>query len=852
MDTETDNNNNQQIINLFLSFYFMKKFFLFYILLFFAVTGWADEIQPSTSVDNPEHVYVVAHAKGSTGYLWSSTGTPTQTVSEAGRFAFIAKENGGTSEYYIYDVNNKKYISYTKADSYATGMNFSTLAESQENANTWKFNYTSNGDYYNIQPILNNGNASNYINWYGGASGNHTSLGLWSNGTSDNGSLWTIVDISKAYDITTAQKVLSEDGQIGLPKSNNVAVTNLRNAVDAYNTSATIETKLAVIKAWYAYINCTDITTPEDGKVYNLFMVANNDSKTEYGITASSSNSLSLTEETAEATAFYCHKYTNAEGNTRYTFIAPSGKVLSYQGAPGKGITDGATDNYIMADGTRRQHSNEFDILPFYTVDTNTSSIISSNIERLGYVYLSTANRSRTNTSTGVFVFKFTASPVVFDQAGAPFHNANFSSAFSIKEVADYTITDAQKKVVAQIDAINAGYKYNSYLGDGTGKYTFTVNTPSATGKDFVSFQSAINATTTETDAQNYAFNINQPYSGFYYIKNKATKAYVKGEIAKDRQVQTQSNTDATTIFYISNEDDNRYFMAYNNGAYWKGAWQLGVGLLDENAKDEEKNRYKDHWIFESSNTIGQYALKYGLSEGDGHIFYATGGDGVVNGAEAKTDDNASWILESVEELPLAIGSNGWTTFSAPMAVRLPSDVKAYIVDSEKKENGAITLTEIADSDIPANIGIIIKSEGKDEISITPIELSIPEEEEAFYNNNKLKANVDANKITGTSSDGVYALATRTAADGTKTTGFMKLNTTVTLGGHKCYLDLSGSAAAASFLPIFTEDDITGINGAESTTTNSDATIYDLQGRKVTGTQKGRIYIQNGKAFIAK
>lgn len=824
---------------------------MFYILLFFAATGWADEIQPSTSVDNPEHVYVVAHAKGSTGYLWSSTGTPTQTLSEAGRFAFIAKENGGTNEYYIYDVNNKKYISYTKADSYATGMNFSTLAESQENANTWKFNYTSNGDYYNIQPILNDGNASNYLNWYGGVSGNHTSLGLWTNGTDDNGSLWTMVDISEEYDVSTAQRLLQQDGQIGFPKSDNTIVVNSKKAVEAYIASKTLENKLAVIKTWYAYAYASsfkdeNFVLPEDGKVYKLCMVANNESRTEYGITAGSSNSLSLTEGTEEATTFYCHKYTNAEGDTRYSFIAPEGQVFSF---------NATTNDYVITDGTKRLQSNEFEVLPFYTINSN-AYVLSSNIDRMGYVYLRTARRARTDanngSSVGVYVLGFNTSPVVFDKATAPFHNANHSSAFSIKEVADYTITDAQKKVVAQIDAINDGYKYNSYLGNGTGKYTFTVDNPSATGKDFVSFQTAINATTTEADAQNYAFNINQPYSGFYYIKNKATGAYVKGEIAKGRQVQTQSNTDASTIFYISYENENRYIMAYDNGAYWKGAWQLGIGLLDESAKDEEKNRYKDHWIFESSNTIGQYALKYGLSEGDGHIFYATGGDGVVNGATEKTGDNASWILEPIEELPLTIGSNGWTTFSAPMAVTLPSDVKAYIVDSEKKENGAITLTEIADSDIPANTGIIIKSEGKDEISITPIELLIPEEEEAFYNNNKLKANVDANKITGTSSDGIYALATRTATDGTKTTGFMKLNTTVTLGGHKCYLDLGGSAAAASFLPIFTEDDITGINGAETTTDNSNATIYDLQGRKVTGTQKGRIYIQNGKAFIAK
>ena len=53
-----------------------------------------------------------------------------------------------------------------------------------------------------------------------------------------------------------------------------------------------------------------------------------------------------------------------------------------------------------------------------------------------------------------------------------------------------------------------------------------------------------------------------------------------------------------------------------------------------------------------------------------------------------------------------------------------------------------------------------------------------------------------------------------------------------------------------------TESDITGIlevkhNAAQENAAKSNA-IYTLQGVRVSQTQKGQIYIQNGKKFIAK
>ncbi|MBQ8270679.1 MAG: hypothetical protein IJZ22_05665, partial [Bacteroidaceae bacterium] len=44
----------------------------------------------------------------------------------------------------------------------------------------------------------------------------------------------------------------------------------------------------------------------------------------------------------------------------------------------------------------------------------------------------------------------------------------------------------------------------------------------------------------------------------------------------------------------------------------------------------------------------------------------------------------------------------------------------------------------------------------------------------------------------------------------------------------------------------------TGIDAIDADAANGDAAIYDLQGRKVTETVKGGIYIKDGKKFIAE
>ena len=331
---------------------------------------------------------------------------------------------------------------------------------------------------------------------------------------------------------------------------------------------------------------------------------------------------------------------------------------------------------------------------------------------------------------------------------------------------------------------------------------------------------------------------INQPVAGFYYIKNKGTQTYVKGEKTDGTLTPMQADADKNAIFYI---DADKNIMAYENGAYWKNVFRLGVGEFSDT--NYGSLLYKHSWEFSKGNSAKQYLLRYGNDTE--HRYYAIGGSETTYYSEAApTDDNGSWELVPVTTLPLSIGTNGWATFSAPVAVTVPGDVQAFYVNNEPSD-GKVILSEV-NGVVPANQGIIVKGTDGSTVNIST-EVGGTE---ADLSGNKLVANVEAKSISGTAGDGIYAFATNKNVT-PYVTGFMKLLTTITLPGHKCYLVSAGSASSARFMPIFTEDDFTGIDGVENPSDSQAAQVYDLQGRKVYGVEKGRMYIQNGKTFIA-
>ena len=183
----------------------MKKFTIFFTLLVaMATTAIADDIQVSTSTNNPEHRYTM---KNGNNLFANSNTAPTQTEANYGHFAFFAVA-GVENAYYIYSVKIGKYLSYQKADSYSDGMNKITLVDAKENyfyiTNCTNSNLTG---YYELRPYKNNGDIANLrLNWFGGVDNNtyyhydKGTLGLYSgDGNSDQGSRYLFTDIYRPY-----------------------------------------------------------------------------------------------------------------------------------------------------------------------------------------------------------------------------------------------------------------------------------------------------------------------------------------------------------------------------------------------------------------------------------------------------------------------------------------------------------------------------------------------------------------------------------------------------------------------------------------------------------------------------
>jgi len=145
-----------------------------------------------------------------------------------------------------------------------------------------------------------------------------------------------------------------------------------------------------------------------------------------------------------------------------------------------------------------------------------------------------------------------------------------------------------------------------------------------------------------------------------------------------------------------------------------------------------------------------------------------------------------------------------------------------------------LTLTEVPNREIPADKTVILKS------SAAAIMLTHATTTEALDGNMLQGTTVE---MTGAAGN-IYVLN-----KGTNGVGFYKLSASGTIGANKAYLTYSGGAGARTF---FLFDETTGIEMPKAEGNDTDAVIFDLQGRRVLNPTKG-LYIVNGKkVFINK
>lgn len=193
----------------------------------------------------------------------------------------------------------------------------------------------------------------------------------------------------------------------------------------------------------------------------------------------------------------------------------------------------------------------------------------------------------------------------------------------------------------------------------------------------------------------------------------------------------------------------------------------------------------------------------------------------------------------------LNAGGSYYTTLYTTFPYKLEDGVKAYYVKAYTS-GSAVDLTEINDSIIPSNTPVILECT-KPYAKGNRLVPSLTEPTDtAWKSSNILKPVLDL--YNGNSDESTY----RTSGGDDKLIlavsnnklVFQESDSTNYLDNNTVYLPAS---ALTSSTPAKSFGRTTGISGVKSTAAKSgDATVYDLQGRKVSKPGKG-IYIVNGK-----
>lgn len=179
-------------------------------------------------------------------------------------------------------------------------------------------------------------------------------------------------------------------------------------------------------------------------------------------------------------------------------------------------------------------------------------------------------------------------------------------------------------------------------------------------------------------------------------------------------------------------------------------------------------------------------------------------------------------------------------TFSAPWATIVPEDVTAYYA-KQKYDGGTVSLTPVGSNILPANQGVILIGD----VGVNSVKFKLAEEgvegadlsENAFSNSAKGPVVMEGND---------YILA-----KGDQGIGFYHATPGSTLKQGKAFFRLPAGAAPLSLVLKF-GGNTTDIDFIGTDMDNVDEPIFDIYGRQVTQILKGRVYIKNGKKFIAK
>ena len=321
------------------------------------------------------------------------------------------------------------------------------------------------------------------------------------------------------------------------------------------------------------------------------------------------------------------------------------------------------------------------------------------------------------------------------------------------------------------------------------------------------------------------AADVVTPATGkFYRFKANATGTYM-GYAASGKQPLVAEES-AAVYFYTS----GKQFVNYNTGRYLSGA--VGNAITAVGTDGPAFNFYKSGY---SIPTMGTVRIRV-ADNSNGSIIAWT--DNYLNGWGDGNHERCEWIVEDVTSLPVTISAVKYATLFAPVALTIPSGVKAYVISSLTSTEA--TLTEI-EGTIPANTPVILYAAEQTEATTYNFEITTASD---FNGTNELAGQVAAKNVE----DNFAYTLQRNKVDANIVGLYPKAAGTI--AGFKGYLPATAFGSDAKGV-TFRFADADGIDSIENGQSTIDNAIYNIAGQRMSKMQRG-VNIIGGKKIIVK
>ncbi len=294
-------------------------------------------------------------------------------------------------------------------------------------------------------------------------------------------------------------------------------------------------------------------------------------------------------------------------------------------------------------------------------------------------------------------------------------------------------------------------------------------------------------------------------------------------------QFEQLTDEGKTDRYYIRPANSKNYLSNTFEAAYW-----LRIIPGDNTETNVKRGEY---YLNTSSNKVNvAYAVAItdkasNKNTGENVIsvrkedFHVVAWDGGNDGS------SNNFRIKAVTSIPVSISAAGYATLNLPMAVSIPTGVKAY---TGVKEDNVLKLTEVTNNIIPAETPVVLEAnEGKYNFDIAYDDATA-----------KPENGLSGTLVPATIADNASAYV---LGNGSKGVAFYKITSTTdrTIGANKAYAGSINEAAGANVLVFSFNGTTTGINQAAAIGSKSSNIFYDLNGRRVLYPAHG-IFV-NGK-----